>query len=365
MKKLLLCATAAILSVGSVFAVTDGQTYAPTNGITCENLWIVDRNHSSEAYLATKVANTAARTACLHDGVIYVGNSAADDPEVVGGEGAALNAASIDKFSMADGSYLGRIKLTLDGARYTGTLCANQVGFDSFGNLWVAPAVFSFKNGYSVYTVDPATGVMTLQGALPMAYDARIDYCDLIGDITRVKAKCTVMAAGSGVAAVYKWVAEQGGAFEGGWAGDDNIIYTEFYPADQTIWGTAPAVKIVPGEAEAIYDAGLYYIDGFTTPPTLYNDANAISDSFANAPDLTPVAGTNGVAEMTLGGKNFIVYSFQQYTGDNGGCESYICELGAGMTFAGMSKYWQIPANGLGLTSDAGTRIHSLNRQMV
>ncbi|MEG1539785.1 MAG: hypothetical protein RR383_07555, partial [Muribaculaceae bacterium] len=209
MKKLLLCATAAILSVGSAFAVTDGQTYAPTNGITCENLWIVDRNHSSEAYLATKVANTAARTACLHDGVIYVGNSAADDPEVVGGEGAVLNAASIDKYSMADGSYLGRIKLTLDGVRHTGTLCANQVGFDSFGNLWVAPAAFSLKTGYKVYTVDPATGVMTLQGALPMTFDARIDYCDLIGDITRVNAKCTVMAAGGPeVGVVYKWVAE-------------------------------------------------------------------------------------------------------------------------------------------------------------
>lgn len=369
MKKLLLCATAAILSSGSAFAVTDGQTYAETNKIKCENLWIVDRNHNSAVYESLPIANVNARTACLGNGVIYVGNSAADEPEYVDEAGARLEVASLDTYSLEDGSPLGRIKLTLDGARYTGRLCANQVGVDSYGNLWVAPAVFSFTNGYKVYSVDPATGAMTLRAKLDMDKDARIDYCDLIGDITLAEAKCTIMAAGSGVSTVYRWAAEQGGnaeSFGGNWDGIDNSVnFLDFYPEGQTIWGVAPSTKIVLGVDDTAYNADLFYIDGFTTVPTLYSSTQYISSSFAEAPELAPAAGCNGVAEFTLMGKSFVTYPMNQYDGPNGGCESNICELGPETTFAGMTKYWHVPANGMGLTTDGGTRIHSLCREIV
>ena len=35
-------------------------------------------------------------------------------------------------------------------------------------------------------------------------------------------------------------------------------------------------------------------------------------------------------------------------------------ELGEGMSLSGMKKYWQLPADSLGKTSDGGTRIHSI-----
>ena len=42
-------------------------------------------------------------------------------------------------------------------------------------------------------------------------------------------------------------------------------------------------------------------------------------------------------------------------------CQANICELGPGMSLEGMTKYWQIPADKLGDTSDGGTRIHSFS----
>ena len=37
-----------------------------------------------------------------------------------------------------------------------------------------------------------------------------------------------------------------------------------------------------------------------------------------------------------------------------------ICELGEGMTLAGMQRYWMVPDE-LGTTSDSGTRVESMN----
>ncbi len=371
MKKFLLMATAA-LATSSAFAATDGQTYDVTNDIKCQNIWVVDRFHTPDVFKSIaegRMVTNDARTACLSNGVIYVGNSTADDPEVTttaeDGTVSLLFAGSIDKFSMVDGSYLGRIKLMLDGQRYTGQLCANQVGVDSFGNFWVAGYVSSNKQGYKVYSVDLNTGVMTLQLNGTMTNDSRIDYCDVIGDITRTQAKCIVMAAGSSTNFVFRWAAEQGEDFAGGFDGDDSLSCMEMYPAEQTLWGTAPSIKIVLGEDDAAYDAELFYIDGFTTYPALYNPTLSIADSFEKAPDLTPEAGANGACEFTVNGKNFLAYPWEQYSKEGQGCRVSICELGEGMQFTGMTRYWQIPADGLGSTSDGGTRIHSIDREIV
>ena len=40
------------------------------------------------------------------------------------------------------------------------------------------------------------------------------------------------------------------------------------------------------------------------------------------------------------------------------GCQANICELGEGQSLAGMTKYWQIPADSLGKVNDSGLRVH-------
>ena len=48
-----------------------------------------------------------------------------------------------------------------------------------------------------------------------------------------------------------------------------------------------------------------------------------------------------------------------------GGNDLVFAEIGTDMTYNGMKKYWHIPANGLGKTSDGGTRIHSITKYYV
>ena len=128
------------------------------------------------------------------------------------------------------------------------------------------------------------------------------------------------------------------------------------------------ASTATPTDEETKYDGELFYIDGFNSMPAIYDNTGSLVDKFENVPtELWPVAGTNGVAEFTLEGRNFLVYSIAQYEGYDEAtdtyraCQANICELGDGMSLEGMTKYWQIPADKLGDVSDGGTRIHAFN----
>ena len=200
---------------------------------------------------------------------------------------------------------------------------------------------------------------------------ARTDYLDLVGDITLEEAECNVMTPGSQVPTVYAWHNDQGGdadTWDGFFSGDPYMDFTEFYPESQTQWGYAPACRFVLGEDEDYrYSGENFYIDGFTTVPTLYSMDGTIVDGFGSlsqeemAADslLMPKVGTNGIAEFKLGDRNFIVYSIAQYDAPNS-CQVNICELGEGMSFSGMQRYWTFPADGQGQTSDSGLRIHPI-----
>ena len=185
MKKFLLSASVLILA-STAFAATDGQTYEPKNGYTCENLWVFDRFHTGEAYGASKIAVAQARTATTDGETVYVGLS---------GE-----TATIEKYSVATGEYLGALDLKLNGEAYAGTLAANQVGFDEYGNFYVASysANSDGAGGLAVYTCNLETGELTSVGELSFQGGlGRVDYCDVVGDLTGVNAAATVMAAAS------------------------------------------------------------------------------------------------------------------------------------------------------------------------
>lgn len=117
MKKLLLSASMLMLAGASAFAVTDGQTYESVDGINCENLWVFDRFHTEDAYQANPIASKSARTATTDGTTVYVGLS---------GE-----TATIEKFDLKTGAYLGSLALTKGGEAFKGTLAVNQVGLMS------------------------------------------------------------------------------------------------------------------------------------------------------------------------------------------------------------------------------------------
>ncbi|MBR6432158.1 MAG: dockerin type I repeat-containing protein, partial [Muribaculaceae bacterium] len=132
---------------------------------------------------------------------------------------------------------------------------------------------------------------------------------------------------------------------------------------------TAPVVKMVLGEDEENrYSGELFYVDGFTAAPLLFDLTGSLVGSFENVdPEFYPMdVGANGVCEFSIDGRNFIVFVAAQYTGYSEkidktlACQVYICELGEAMSMDGMQRYWMVP-DALGEMTDTGTRVESMN----
>ena len=368
MKKLLLLAVLMASAVASAWAVTDGVQYEPVNDINIVNLWIQDRAHTGDVWSNKPYCNTSAHTAVLHDGFIYIARSNANT--VIQGTD-TLAQSVIYKVNAANGEMVKELTLTLNGKIYGGaTLSSNTVGVDNFGHLYMAPYTSELASMQPVYMVDKETGELTLMGELDKG-DAlqRCDYIDVMGDITREEAECNIMTVGASSEYIYRWHADQGGDWEGGFEGDPYLAILDFYPETVTQWGYAPVVKMILGEDEDTrYNGELFYVDGFSSSPILYDVTGTMVDNFENVdPAFWPMdVGANGVCEFTLEGRNFIVFVAAQYTGIdeatmiNKACQVYICELGEGMSLGGMQRYWMVPDE-LGAVSDGGTRVESMN----
>ena len=351
---------------GAWALTTDGVQYERVNGIGIKNVWIQDRAHTPEVWSNQPYCNTSARTAVMKDGFIYIARSNANT--VIQGTD-TLSQSVIYKLDATTGELIKELALTLDGNIYGGaTLSSNTVGMDNFGHLYMAPFSSNLSTVQPVYLVDKETGELTLMGELDKG-DAlqRCDYIDVMGDITREEAECNIMSVGASSEYIYRWHAEQGDEWEGGFDGDPYLAILDFYPETVTQWGYAPVAKMVLN-GEDDYSGTLFYIDGFQSSPILYDETGTMVDNFENVdPAFWPMdVGANGVCEFTLDGRNFIVYVAAQYTGYdeatniNKACQVYICELGEGMSLGGMQRYWMVP-DALGTVSDGGTRVQSMN----
>ena len=374
MKKFLLSLAIGAMAVSSVSAatVTDGQTYAPKNGLTCTNLWANDLRHNKAEWTARGMKDwSSARQATVMDGVVYIADSGKTDPEVVDKDGAPLESGRLFKYDLTTGEFLGTQKLyEEDGqTRVTGLLCAYSIGVDAFGHMWI----MGFSGGPSpitVRSVDPATGITKIQGKLEKGDGAsRTDMGDLIGDVTREQARCGVVYAAAGGTAVYLWVSEQGSQeWIGGIEGD--IVSAEimdFVPANAASFGISPVAKFVPREADDAYNARLFYLDGHGTLPTMYDNTGAIVEgsNFLDVQDevdseghlvhpelsLVPAIGANGIMEFSLAGKNFIGYASTIWTSSNA-YQVNIAQVADDYTFTDLDLYWKIPADGLAPSAD-------------
>lgn len=368
MKKLLLFSLLLTACIVSALAATDGVNYEAVNGIKIKNVWIQDRVHTQDVWASQPYNNTYARTAVMADGFIYIARSNANT--VIQGTD-TLSQSVIYKLDAATGNMIKELQLTLNGAIYGGAvLSSNTVGMDAFGHLYMAPYTSELATVQPVYMVDKETGELTLMAELDKGdVLQRCDYIDLMGDITLEEAECNIMTVGASSEYIYRWHADQGGEWEGGFEGDPYIAIYDFYPETVTNWGYAPVVKMVLGEDEETrYSGELFYIDGFHSSPILYDVTGSMVDNFENVdPEIWPMeVGANGVCEFTLEGRNFIVYVTAQYSGPNEAtgidraCQVNICELGEGMSLTGMQRYWMVP-DALGMMSDGGTRVESMN----
>ena len=363
MKKIILSLLTIMTAALGAQAITDGQTYSEVNGIKIVNQWILDRVHAGSAYTSLDICNQRARTATMDQGIIYVARS--EERAVIIGTD-TISQSIIHRFSAADGSQLEDLPLTLNGAPYGRFLGVASIGKDSFHHIWVAPMTSTAQQYVPVYLVDTETGELTLVVELDKG-DApqRTDYLDVIGDITREEAECNIMTvAGStadpGFPTLYRMHADQGGDWEGGFDGDPYMDIINFYPETKTGFSLAPVIKMIEGpDEDSRYSGEMFYIDCFDTAPVIYDFSGSVIDSFEDVPpELWPQSTPNGCIEFKLEDRDFFVYVNADMNGNGHGCQANICELGEGMSLAGMTKYWKIPADSMGKVNDSGLRVH-------
>lgn len=399
MKKSLLFASAILVAASASAIVRDGDTYEEfTIGdktYTLTNRWMTSLNYDAKKFAASPLAKDKGgsnyRTACISGNYILVGGSPSRATGEVDDKGVAVttNVGVVEVYNLADGSFVKELTLTKeDGTLLTGTLCANQIGCDDAGNVWVAGANFN-ANAYDFqfYLVDIETGKLTaLPPISPLNYGllpetigadgtkARMDYYDVKGDITGATGPAYVMGVfndSAGALSILRATRDEAGEYFYGNNADD-LFYndpaaiTETYPmmknaetgaqSPQATWGTAPLVRMIDNGSGAFEQ---FYIDGFTTAPSIYDVSMTFLDGFANKTELAPLLGTNGIAEFSLGGNNFVVYSLQQYDKDPG-CQSRIACFGQSFEYANLQTCWEFPYGGLGTLSDGGTRMHNL-----
>ncbi|MBQ9074119.1 MAG: leucine-rich repeat protein, partial [Muribaculaceae bacterium] len=373
------------LSAATMHAGIDTATYDAVNGIVCKNMWLKSRSSLDvtefEQQLPFISNYSKVRTATIYGTGENAKAILCYSKPIMNADGTAtVETAHIIIFDLATGEYEKEVKLSCNGADITGLLCAAQIGVDDFGNLYfggyTADILTTPLKIYHIKDIDNGTVELAGELSIPaeevetlnLTTTQSIYYFDICGDITGQQSHVIAMAAPNNSTKVCRWKLDQGmsdwyGDFDGYVTWDDSNLVT--YPADQPEWGHAAMVHILTSESDGGLDGVCFYVDGQITYPVIYGIDGVMRDGFMNAPaELTPRTDTNGVTEFSVGGKKFIAYSLAQYQVDPG-CQIRVAEFGEGFSFDGMQSYWELPADGLGTTSDRGTLIHSLSTMKI
>ncbi|BEH00098.1 T9SS type A sorting domain-containing protein [Bacteroides sedimenti] len=344
MKKVLLGVAALFIGAASMNAQTgvkDTAVYNPTNGYELRNLWI-QSELSNNKQIITDIGE--ARGMAVRNGELLFCQ-----------RGGTSTSGNILIYDGATGAFKRNVALASnvfalnDTAKVTKVFgVCNDIQVDDAGHVLVANLqTNAAKESFQVWNINLAdgTGTKVLDCLLTGLTDVfRIDAFGVYGDVTGDGYLMAAIAgdiAGAGDQ-VLRWDIK-GGVLDGN--NPEFITIQSYYPVAAKTNGTGPRVCPV--------DNDLFYLDGFNSAATLYDMNGVIVDGFANATDCAPLnIGNNGVDEFSINGKDFVTYIYSNNT-----VSPYqawnLCELGAGMQFTGMQKYFQFPKAGLGKASNA------------
>ncbi|MCH5219906.1 MAG: hypothetical protein J1F20_04985 [Muribaculaceae bacterium] len=368
MKKQIIMTGMALLTL-PMFAAVENVSYGSYDGLTCTNLYNISRAYSQDEFLATPMAefNNKTRSMVVRDGKLYIAESRTmSDGDENNDFGHLI---VVDRNT---GVVEGRVQLTVNGEPLKGLLCANQIGVDDYGNIWIMGLIGNSETTpFRLYHVkDVVSGDTELVAELYLPEDemdavGRHDYFDVVGDVTGAQAGTVIMspvASGDNTYVVGFERDQNSEDWSGHMEGYCWSTMGETYPADLISWDGAPMVRIVRDEDSS---GELYYIDAFVSYPTLYNIEGGMLDSFVNVPsELRPQTNSNGVNEFSFAGKNFMVYTNTDY--DKGvGTQVRVVELGPDMAFEGMQLAWDLPKGGLGTLTDTGSRMMGICPDVV
>lgn len=367
MKKTLLLAGAAAVALTGMAGV-EKTVYPDMDGLSCTNLWNVSRTLDNNEFNASEFAqfNNKTRSTAVMGDVLLVAQS----KTMVEGEN-SNDYATLMHYDLYTGKYLKSVQLSVNGTPISGLLCANQIGVDDAGNLWMVGLTGdSNKTPFKIYHVlDINTGETELAATIEVPEDEknttarRHDYYDLVGDVTGKTMNAVFMTpvANDDQCSIIGFAREQG---SDQWtphmdAGEYAVgICMDTYPAGQTTWNGAPMLRIVRDEDNS---ASTFYVDAFVTPPTLYDNSSAMIDNFGSvAGELVPTNGANGCTEFELGGDTFLVYALRDYDGAPGSQVS-VTKFGDDLSFESMKGMWVLPQDGFGTITDTGSRMFGMN----
>lgn len=393
MKKSLLLASMAALSLSAVAQGLDATQYEAKEGYVLTNNWLMSRGDNgvstAVAYqdwldLESKAANAGKATmAAMLGDYIYVSCNQDRVPSVDENTGEPIMAlehySHLLVYSATTGKFVKDMPLTLNGARYGGLLAANWIGTDNAGHLlicsYVQPcydAATGIAKPMNLYLVNVETGELTLLNAFefdeiegPMAA-ARVDYYDVAGDV--VNGPAAFMAVPCELAAAYVWVKEEGDEWGPGSMDFNVLAFEDTFPTGQTAWNYSPMGSFVYDDSFDVWSLYMW-MDGHCTKPALYDDQCELMSSFATVSteaeeggaweEFYPVNTANGVRQFQLGDDQFLVYAVAFPDDSNLGGQMAIVKLGENLTLEGATPLWTAPAAKLGIKKGEGRFSHS------
>lgn len=350
------------------FAGTDPAEYYEVSNISCENKWLISRGLDESEWLNIPFAEQYNK---VRNATIY---GEGENTKIVFGYSKTMTInelnndyAHISIFNLQTGLYENEVQLTYNGEYISGLLCANEIGTDNYGNLWIIGTHFS-GNTFKVFRVkDINTGDCSLEGEISIpdsiAYNRLYDY-DIVGDITGQKSHAILMSSSStsGSYYIYRWKRDKG-VSNTEWKGDFNgapIINGQNLQNQNGIilpndgWGSSN-ISIVDDETNS---ASNYIIDGIKNTPICFNIQNGIIGSFTNS-DLAPYVTENGVAIFKIKNKTFIAYTIGPYNIETYSNRINIAEI-EDYTLSNLQLYWTLPKLKFSSLNDTGTRNHCI-----
>ena len=346
----------------TVVGLKDAYNYpVRENKYNLKNRWVISTVMDNFAANAPggdqKVRGMAAK-----DGIMYFINQAGYIVRVDGATGTMLDPLTITGENLfqtqgEDGAWSSAV-----------TYGFNDIKFDQAGNCLICGLSTSLSQHFMLYEVDLNTGAATLIIDEKLADNpdyaestARFDAFGVYGDI---HGNACVMAADAlGSFDVYRWLIYDGEVQPG-----EQISMLLDPESDKSLlinaegdlvagWGTAP--QIFPQDELG----SLFYVDGFNTLPTLFDEGGFLVEDFIKCPhgtalwnnpgDTTKLAvGLNGIQEFQVGDEYFFVMIATHTPSSPPSAFGLYKFADEARSFDGIEPLWYFPNNGMGSASN-------------
>ena len=400
MKKTLLFASMAALSLSAAAQALDPATYEVKEGVELTSLWMMSAGNNENGVamadwkeLSTHFANAGkATTATICGDYVYIACST-QYVDAVDEQGQPFQELTdnghIVVLDAATGKFVKDLNLTVDGVQYEGLLCCNSIGTDDFGHLWICGYVETFYDTatgatrpFNLYLVDTETGALTLVNSFELdeidgpTAGKRVDYYDVIGNLVGDADGAAFLAIPNQEAlAALLWVKYPDCDY---WDCSDAsqyaILLNDTYPAGQTNWAYSPMGSFVRTE-DGSFEGSMFWIDGHPTNPALYDTTGEMLTSHklhqGDAPsEDDPVGGpwanflpsrqANGMRQFSLAGSQYLAYAMFFPDNTNMGGHMAIVKLDSNDLLDEATPLWLAPAGMLGINKGEGRFSHSI-----